>query len=71
MQVWELIRNLRKFDGNSTVVVDGYEDGFNDPRTPEEIEVYLNKEDIAIFGKYREVFYNPSKPITKAVYIGR
>ena len=71
MQVWELIRDLRKHNGNLMVVVDGYESGFNDPKEPEEIKVYLNMSDIAYCGKYSEVWGNPSKPTTKAVYIGR
>ncbi len=41
MQVWELIRELRKFDGKLMVVVEGYRSGLIELEEPHEVEAYI------------------------------
>jgi hypothetical protein len=72
MKVKELIEQLKKFDPDLMVVVDGYKGGVDEPQTPVEILIKLNKHEECFYGKHDfHHVTNEDKPDCAAVYLAR
>jgi hypothetical protein len=72
MKVKELIEKLQKFDPELLVMVDGYEDGIDEPQDPVEVLIKLNKHDEWYYGKHAmHHVTDEDKPDCAAVYLGR
>ena len=58
MKIKELIEILSKQDPNLNVVINGYEDGFDDISTLEVIKIKRNANTEWYYGSHAEVFEN-------------
>jgi len=73
MKVSELIEQLKTFDPDLMVIVDGYEGGVDEPEPPKEILVRLNvNNDHWYYGKHEAAHAtDEEKPDCAAVYLAR
>lgn len=55
MKVKELIETLQRYDPEEMVVIDGYEGGFKEVETVEQINLKLNVNEEWYYGKHEEV----------------
>jgi hypothetical protein len=72
MKVSELIEQLKAFDPDLMVVVDGYEGGVDEPEPPVEILLKLNVHKDWYYGKHDAAHAtDEEKPDCAAVYLCR
>jgi predicted AAA+ superfamily ATPase len=72
MKVKELIEKLQKFDPEIIVVVDGYEDGVNEPQDPCIININLNVNEEWYYGKHQTVYTeDKNKGDCQEIYLAR
>jgi hypothetical protein len=72
MKAHELIEKLKTLDPNANIMVLGYEGGYNDVKTLEEIEVVLNHHEEWYYGKHELAEYvrkKENKEIVKGIVL--
>lgn len=72
MKVKELINELEKYDPECMVIVNGYEDGYNEVNTTLEFDICLNTRTEWYYGRHEKVLnqHEPENYIQiKAVHI--
>jgi hypothetical protein len=72
MTVWELIKNLEKYDLNARVLTLGYEGGYNDiALKTEDIVFNFSQNDAWYYGPHESVKFTDNDTGTKCLIITR